>query len=90
MAGSPKWKVYRGREYIAACKYPSDAAALAAVCGDETMVRYEHGLLVWWEGHEAQSAGQSYDHAAGVMVERVNDAIRAARARREASKGGAP
>lgn len=68
MAGTPSWKVYRDGEYVAACKFAEDAACLVSCFGGE--VRYDHKLLVWTEGAEAFSAGESYDRAAAVMHER--------------------
>lgn len=71
MASSPKFKVYRGGEYVAACKHAEDAAALVAVSGGE--VRYGHGAssVVWREGEDGH-AGDSYDGAAAKMQERID------------------
>lgn len=77
MAGSPKFKVYRGKEYVAACKYAEDAAAVAALTPD-SIVKYDHSLVVWREGHETFSAGNSYDQAASVMLDRIRDNHKAA------------
>lgn len=71
MAGSPQWKVYRGKKYIAACKYAEDAAALVSLGGG--VVKWGHGAVVWTEGAEAFSAGESYDGAARLMFDRVRD-----------------
>ena len=65
MAGSPPWKVYRDNEYVASCKYAEDAAALVSASGGA--VKYGHSLVVWREGQEEFSAGESYDSAAEVM-----------------------
>lgn len=65
MASSPKWKVYRNGEYIGSTKYAEDAAALVAMSGGE--VRYGHSKIVWREGQEQHSAGESYDGAANLM-----------------------
>lgn len=71
MGKSPQWKVYSVvREYVAATRYPEDAAALASVNGRGTEVRYGHKMVVWREGSEDFSAGESYDRAAEVMVAR--------------------
>lgn len=65
MAASPPWKVYSVKEYVAAFKYPEDAARFIDQDGDE--VRYGHNLVVWVEGSEDQSATESFDSAADVM-----------------------
>jgi len=69
----PAWKVYRGREYVAACKYVEDAAVLAAAFGAGSSIRWEHSSAwtVWREGAESQSAGESYDHVASVANARL-------------------
>lgn len=76
MASSPQWKVYRNGEYIGCCKYGEDAAALVAVAGG--VVKHGHSLVVWKEGEEAFSAGESYDGAAEVMEKRRYESYRAA------------
>ncbi len=68
---TPQFKVYRNKEYIAACRYGEDAAALVALGGGE--VRWGHSTVVWREGFETFSAGESYDGAARVMHERISD-----------------
>lgn len=68
MAATPKWKVYRNGEYVAACKYAEDAAALVAVSGG--VVKHGHSLVVWREGEEDFAAGESYDAAAELMEKR--------------------
>lgn len=72
MAGSPVWKVYRGTEYVAACKYPEDAAALVAVLGDGSTIKHSHGKSLWLEGAETQPAGESYDHVAETVRRRLS------------------
>lgn len=79
---TPKWKVYRDGEYIAACKYPEDAAALVGVA-TSGIVKYEHKLVVWTEGAEEIAAGDSYDGAAEIMRGRVEAMEEDARARRQ-------
>lgn len=76
MAASPQWKVYRGKEYVAACKYAEDAAAMVSLAGGT--VKHGHGLLVWTEGSEEFSAGDSYDRAAQIMERRRYEHYRAA------------
>jgi hypothetical protein len=60
MGASPKWKVYRGTEYVASCKYIEDAAAICAMSGDGATIRNGHTVIVWREGIDG-SAGDSYD-----------------------------
>jgi hypothetical protein len=83
MAGSPKFKVYRGKEYIGSLKYAEDAAALVALNSDG-IVKYDHRDVVWNEGHEEFPAGESYDRAADVMYERIRQASSAATHKRAA------
>lgn len=68
MAASPQWKIYREGEYVGCCKYAEDAAALVSVSGG--VVKHGHSLIVWREGHEEFSAGESYDRAAEIMQKR--------------------
>lgn len=70
MGQSPIWKVYREKEYIASCKYAEDAAALCVIQNKGT-VRYGHNKIVWVEGHEDFSAGDSYQGAAEIMFKRA-------------------
>jgi hypothetical protein len=78
MAGSPQWKVYNDSgEYVAACKHAEDAAALVANYGSGAKIKHGHSLVVWHEGHEAESAGESYDACRIVMLNRLQDAYEA-------------
>lgn len=65
------WKVYGsdGRKEGEAV-YGEMAAAMVAVLGDGATVRTGGGQVVWREGAEEQSAGESYDTAALTMCER--------------------
>lgn len=83
MSAAPEWKVYRSGQYIAACRYAEDAAALVSLAGGE--VRFGHRLRVWREGDEEFPAGESYDGAADVMLGRVREAIKTADALRRAA-----
>lgn len=76
MAATPEWKVYRNGEYVAACKYAEDAAALVSMAGG--IVKHGHSLIVWREGSEKFSAGESYDGAARIMEKRRYDNYAAA------------
>lgn len=73
MAASPKWKVYMGDEYRAACKYVEDAAALVAFLGDGATIRSGHRLVLWTEGKETEAAGESYDSVAATVHERLSE-----------------
>ena len=82
MSGSPKFKIYNlNREYIGCVKYAEDAAALVALQGDGATVKYDHGKVIWREGAEELSAGESYDEAARVMYRRIDKMRRASYAR---------
>jgi hypothetical protein len=72
MAGSPVLKVFNpGGKYVASCKHLEDAACLANLYGKGAKVRFGHkGPILWHEGHEKFSAGESYDGAGRVMWER--------------------
>lgn len=74
MAGSPQYKIYAGKEYVASVKYLEDAAALAAFRGDGTTVRFGHSTLLWTEGQEEIPAGESFDRAANIMRKREKEA----------------
>jgi hypothetical protein len=70
---TPDFKVYSaGGEYVAACKYAEEAAALVALRGEGATVRVRHRWTVWTEGREAIPAGESYDLAAECMVARAD------------------
>lgn len=72
MAGSPQFKIFNpSGEYVAACKYAEDAAALAAILGEGTKIKHGHSHVVWTEGAEDMSAGESYDYVAGVVFARI-------------------
>lgn len=67
MAATPRFKIYSAdNEYLAACKRPEEAACLVAFLGNGSTIRDGHNAksTVWHEGHESQSAAESYDHVA--------------------------
>jgi hypothetical protein len=67
MSASLSLKIYSADgEYVASCKYCEDAAALVAMRGDGTTIRYGYSRqnIVWTEGKETQPAGESYDFVA--------------------------
>lgn len=69
MAQSPKYKVYRGKEYIGCLKDATDAAVLVALYPDDGTVRLGHKRVLWTEGVDG-FAGESYDAAAEKILER--------------------
>lgn len=80
MAATPRLKVHNpSGEYVASCKYYEDAANLAASYGAGAVIRHAdlssaHNVI-WREGSERISAGESYDEAAAIMMERVTAAF---------------
>jgi hypothetical protein len=72
MAGSPQYKVYRGKEYVASVKHLEDAAALCAISPTGTTVRLGHSTVLWTEGAEELLAGESHYRAAEIMRGREN------------------
>ena len=70
---APRWKCYFQSEYVAACKYPEDAAILMAAWGKGCEVRFgiNHKLVLWREGLEDFSAAET-GRAADIMRERLN------------------
>lgn len=72
MAASPKYKIYDvSNEYIAACKYPTEAAVLMAFLGAGASVRLSTSVksILWLEG-ENYRAGESYDFAAYTIIDK--------------------
>jgi len=87
MAQSPKYKVYKGKEYIGCVKYAEDAAALVALqdCGS---VRLGHAYVLWTEGADG-NAGDSYDAAAELIHQREREANEKAFAKVYGASNGA-
>jgi hypothetical protein len=73
MAQSPKYKIYRGKEYVGCVKHATDAAVLVSVQTDGT-VRLGHSRILWTEGVDGE-ASDSYDGAADVILQRENEPI---------------
>ncbi len=70
MAGAPRYKVYNAEgEYVAACKFAEDAAAVVASYEGGT-IRDGHRKIVWREGSETETAGNSYDAVAQTIYTR--------------------
>jgi len=80
---SLRWKVHTSAgRLMAACRFPEDAAVLVAVLGDGATIRDgdwcvreqddSRPLVVWTEGREDLPAGESYDHVAEVVRQRVH------------------
>lgn len=75
MARSPEFKVYNPEgEYIAAMKHLEDAAAVVALYGEGTTIRYGHTRVLWREGAEKFQAQYSYDGTAAICRERLKGA----------------
>ncbi len=72
MAASPPIKVYRNGEYIASTKYFEDAAALAGM-SEGTVVKWLGKKVIWVEGKEEALAADSWDDAAQIMQQRVEE-----------------
>ena len=68
--GTPRIKVFRGKEYVASCHYFEDAAAIAALTPG-TIIKWERRATIWHEGKEKVNACDSIDQAAIIMLERV-------------------
>jgi len=61
----PNWKVYGPNgEFEASTKRPETAAAIVALLGDGSIIKWRHKLVVWREGLEDQAAADSYDFVA--------------------------
>lgn len=59
---------------VALIKHAEDAAAFVAIQGDGATVRH-NGRVVWSEGSETESAGESYDGAATIMHKRARAGV---------------
>ena len=73
MAATPRFKVFDSEGvYQAACKRPEEAAAVVALLGQGATIRDGHTKkdIVWHEGAEDQTAGESYDFVASKVYER--------------------
>ena len=66
MAKSPRWKVYAGSHYVAACKFAEDAAAVA-INHERPTIRDGHRRIVWQPGDTADPA-ESIDAVAQHVV----------------------
>lgn len=70
-------------EQLACFMYPDHAAAFVSVLGEGATIRLQarggSALIVWREGHEKQSASESYDEAATTMMDRATASMKAAK-----------
>ena len=73
MASSPIFKIYDADgEYQGCMKRPEEAAAVVALLGDDSEIRYGHKHVVWTQGPNGDGdAGESYDDAAALIRSRV-------------------
>lgn len=79
MSGTPKFKCFRGKEYVAAVKHPEDCAVLISA-GVVDRVTFDRAVWVWTESDDESIAANSYDDAAEIMMNRLHQHnIRAAR-----------
>ena len=87
MAASPPWKIYSAaQEYLGSTVYAEDAAAFVSIQGEGATIRRGHAKkdVVWTEGFEKISAGDSYDEAASIMLQRLDQRYLDAVAKRDA------
>lgn len=83
MVSAPPYKVYRGKEYVAACKHPQDAAVLVGYQPDGT-VRLHHKQVLYRNGEEHDGdALESFDQAAVTISTRHNEISEKSRRRKE-------
>lgn len=67
----PRFTVYSSDgKYVAECKYVEDAAKVVASYIRGT-IRLGHSRIVWREGSESNTAGNSYDAVAQTIAERI-------------------
>lgn len=75
MARAPRFKVYTADgEYVAACKYPEDGAAILAAYGAGATIRDGHAKsdVVFTNGIDGD-AGNSYDEVQTIVAERLDN-----------------
>ncbi len=70
MSGTPKYKAFRGKEYVAALKHPEDVAVLLSADVIDR-VSYDRAVWVWTESDDTTLAANSYDDAAELMLTRL-------------------
>lgn len=74
MAASLLYKIYNAdNEYVAACKFAVDAAAVVSNWGVGATIRYGHSkkCILWTEGKETEYAGNSYDFVSATCIRRL-------------------
>lgn len=75
MSGTPKLKFFTpAGEYEASCKHPTSAAALCALYGAGSEVRWGHSKsnTLYTEGEDGEAA-ESYDRVAETIINRAPD-----------------
>lgn len=65
-----EFEVYNERCQLVAKFVHAEDAAVFIGGQDEYSVRDPGGRMLWWEGHETDSAAESFDGAAAVMWQR--------------------
>jgi hypothetical protein len=75
---SHDWKVF-GPDgvYVASCRDPKTAAIVVDEYGRGSVVKFGHTKIVWREGFEQISAGDSLDMCATVLKNRKAEIIKA-------------
>lgn len=70
----PQFKIYSGERFVASCKRLDDAAMIATCFGEETTVRYGHGVkhILWDVG---AGFDFDYDRAASTMLARLTTMV---------------
>jgi len=67
MPATPKYKVISpDGDYVAACRYAEDAANLVGIYGPGAKIKLD-GRIIWREGSEEISAGDSFDRAREII-----------------------
>ena len=69
---TPKLKVIIDGKYVASCEYPEDALMIVSGNGRGS-ISYDRRVTLWQEGSEEIPAGESYDQAAEIMLNRLAD-----------------
>lgn len=73
MASIHNWHIFNDQgEHVATCKYAEDAAAFVSITGNGATVKSVYDEVLWTEGKENHSAGESYDGTASILHARLS------------------